>query len=64
MSQSTTLSWRLIFYVQTGLCFLLLVLAYFTLPPNQQVVRKERGIDWIGAALSTSGLVLLTFALA
>lgn len=63
--------WRVIAYMFSGGAFLFFVTALMSLPahdppPHAPSSRREllSRFDWLGAALSTTGLVLLTFALA
>lgn len=58
------LGWRAIFYFQSALAFAFTAAGWWSLPKDERLDRSERRLDWIGAFLSTSGLVLLTFALA
>ncbi|KAJ6468826.1 major facilitator superfamily-domain-containing protein [Mycena sanguinolenta] len=58
-------TWRAIFYVQAGLGAFFVVLGFFQLekqPTDSNTYAK--GLDWGGALLSTTGLGLLTYALA
>ncbi|KAK4046955.1 hypothetical protein OIO90_006373 [Microbotryomycetes sp. JL221] len=56
-------TWRAFFWCSAGLGFLIGLLAFVTVPKNGP---RDNGltVDWIGAILVTSGLTLLTFALA
>lgn len=68
--------WRSLFWVQAALGTIFTVMAWFCLPPDQNSQEGEQGanfeimfkrlrrIDWVGAALSTTGLGLFTFSLA
>ncbi|QRW05671.1 major facilitator superfamily transporter [Ceratobasidium sp. AG-Ba] len=68
--------WRSLFWVQAALGAIFTVMAWYCLPPNQPHPEDEQGenarvmikrlkrIDWVGAALSTTGLGLFTFSLA
>ncbi|KAF8609409.1 MFS general substrate transporter, partial [Ceratobasidium sp. AG-I] len=68
--------WRSLFWVQAALGAIFTVMAWFCLPPNQAspegeqnanfriMVKRLKRIDWVGAALSTTGLGLFTFSLA
>ena len=68
--------WRSLFWVQAALGAIFTVMAWFCLPPNQPspegeqsanfriMVKRLTRIDWVGAALSTTGLGLFTFSLA
>ncbi|GAA98060.1 uncharacterized protein L969DRAFT_93321 [Mixia osmundae IAM 14324] len=60
----TPASWRSVFYLQAGLTALFGITAFFVLPPNPTEEQgASKSIDWLGAALSTSGLAMLVFAL-
>ncbi|KAF8209116.1 major facilitator superfamily domain-containing protein [Mycena galopus ATCC 62051] len=64
LSQSRA-TWRAIFFLQVGLAALFVALGFCCL--DQQPVSGTLyayGLDWGGAALSTAGLVLLTYSLA
>jgi MFS family permease len=56
-------SWRIAFYLQTSLSAIFCCTSYISLPKNQEVAERDRSIDWIGAALATTGLIMLNFAL-
>ncbi|GAA5931139.1 hypothetical protein JCM1841_002113 [Sporobolomyces salmonicolor] len=56
-------SWRSIFYVSAGVAALVGVGAFYAVPPDPEK-DNTLTVDWIGGALITSGLVLLTFSLA
>ncbi|KAK7461922.1 hypothetical protein VKT23_008353 [Stygiomarasmius scandens] len=58
-------TWRSIFYIQTGLAGLLVVLGLVVLEKETSNGRYyTKGLDWGGAALSTTGVGLLTYSLA
>jgi MFS family permease len=69
-AETTRPGWRTNFYLQTGICALLVIGAVFIVPGRLLPRRKEsssasdNNIDYIGALLSVSGLVLFAFALA
>ncbi|KAG8732051.1 hypothetical protein FRC11_000928 [Ceratobasidium sp. 423] len=63
MTQYTSVSWRGVFYVSAGIAALSIIAATFAIHKDQPS-HEDRRIDWIGAALSTTALVLLTFSLA
>ncbi|KAH7107765.1 putative efflux transporter [Auriculariales sp. MPI-PUGE-AT-0066] len=70
--QFSSPTWRTPFYLMAGLGLLLGVAAFFVIDNDNQPALSsdgteggaDRSIDWVGAALITTGLVLLTFALA
>ena len=57
-------SWRTIFWLEAGLAAFLCVMGWFVLPKDDTSKRYTRGLDWIGAVLSTAGLALLVYDLA
>ncbi|EIM80449.1 MFS general substrate transporter [Stereum hirsutum FP-91666 SS1] len=61
--QLTDPTWRSAFYLYTGLCGLSIVVGYFTIDPDQPSQELDRRVDWIGAGLVTTGLVLIIFVL-
>lgn len=56
-------SWRAIFWLQTALGCGLCGMGWFVLPPDVPNRRYNKGLDWVGAILSTSGLRLLVYDL-
>ncbi|GAA96154.1 uncharacterized protein L969DRAFT_91610 [Mixia osmundae IAM 14324] len=59
-------TWRTWLYVGGALSFAVAGFAPFVIPSDKLLVvrTKDRSVDWLGAWLATSGLVLLTFSLA
>ncbi|KZW00974.1 major facilitator superfamily MFS-1, partial [Exidia glandulosa HHB12029] len=64
-------SWQSLYWMQAGLALCVLCAAWFSLPRDEVscgecsiLQRLLRKMDWIGAALSTSGLVALTLGFA
>ncbi|OCH84235.1 major facilitator superfamily MFS-1 [Obba rivulosa] len=57
-------SWRSIFWLQAGLGCALVIVGWFVLPNEETARRYSKGLDWIGALLSTAGFGLLTYDLA
>ncbi|KAJ7590083.1 major facilitator superfamily domain-containing protein [Mycena floridula] len=57
-------TWRGIFYIQAGLATFFVLLGWFVLPKPQAHRQYNKGLDWGGALLSTSGIGLLTYSLA
>lgn len=57
-------SWRTIFWLQAGLSSLLVVTGWLVLPRDETSMRYNKGLDWVGAVLSTAGLGLLVYDLA
>ncbi|KAK7471207.1 hypothetical protein VKT23_002616 [Stygiomarasmius scandens] len=63
---SGTLGWRYVFYVNAPVIFVLAVSGWFSFPNGSENGTKEGGrpsLDFLGAALGTSGVVLMAFAL-
>ncbi|KAI9635034.1 uncharacterized protein MKK02DRAFT_43710 [Dioszegia hungarica] len=57
-------SWSYLFYLLAGAAIVLLVIAYFVVPPDPPSVSgKDLRIDWIGGALVTASVCLFTFSL-
>ncbi|OBZ77744.1 hypothetical protein A0H81_02617 [Grifola frondosa] len=63
LSQSAA-TWRTIFWLQAGLGLSLSILGWFVCPDVNVSRRYSKGLDWIGAILSTGGIGLLTYDLA
>ncbi|PIL26437.1 MFS general substrate transporter [Ganoderma sinense ZZ0214-1] len=55
--------WRVIFYIQGGLAAVFFALGVYTIPPDGERAKYDKGIDWVGAVLSVAGVGLLTFVL-
>lgn len=64
LTQYASNSWRAFFYFSAGVACLIIVCAVIFIPADRAVQDSNRSVDWVGAALITSGLVLLTFTLA
>ncbi|KAF8319050.1 efflux transporter [Clavulina sp. PMI_390] len=65
LTQYTGKTWRSAFYFQAGMAVLAAVLAIIFIAPDTHhlaLSAQDRRVDWIGAALITCGLVLLTFS--
>ncbi|THU88064.1 MFS general substrate transporter [Dendrothele bispora CBS 962.96] len=64
---SGTLGWRYIFYINAPVIFVLAVSGWLSFPNEKEIGMTKDGkkpsLDFLGAALGTSGVVLLTFAL-
>lgn len=56
-------TWRSLFYIQAGLAVFFVCLALVVFPKDHANRRYDKGLDWGGAVLSTTGLGLLTFGL-
>lgn len=56
-------SWRAIYWLQAGLGCLLCGLGWYVLPEDEVSKRYDKGLDIIGAILSTCGLGLLVYDL-
>ncbi|TCD68852.1 hypothetical protein EIP91_009566 [Steccherinum ochraceum] len=59
----SSISWRAIYGLQAGLGLVLCVMGWIVLPADQAEKRYNKGLDWIGAILSTGGLGLLVYDL-
>ncbi|KAH7332782.1 MFS general substrate transporter [Rhizoctonia solani] len=64
MTQYTGVKWRGVFYVSAGIAALTMIAAALGIHKDKPSEERDRRIDWVGAALSTIALVLLTFSLA
>ncbi|KAG8794647.1 hypothetical protein FRC17_008264, partial [Serendipita sp. 399] len=56
-------SWRGVFYFTAALGTLVLLAGHFAMDPDSHHTSEDKRVDWVGAFLVTSGLVLFTFAL-
>ncbi|KAK7063775.1 MFS general substrate transporter [Favolaschia claudopus] len=57
-------TWRAVFYIQSGLGLLFVLLGFFCLSKVPSAPQYNKGIDWGGALLSCIGIGLLTYSLA
>ena len=55
--------WRSIFYFTACLAFACFAGGVLVMPPDPPSTEKDRRVDWLGALLSTAGLVLIVFVL-
>jgi hypothetical protein len=59
--------WRAPFYLTSGLGFLSMFAGYLVVETDEPVLvlkdKEDRRVDWLGAVLVTSGLVLIVFVL-
>ena len=62
-AQAKGTDWRLFFWVGTALTFITAVSAYFFIPTPFVTRNKDVSMDWLGAGLISSGLILFTFAI-
>lgn len=60
---TSSLGWRYIFYVPLAVTGSVGVLGWFTLPKDRLEGQSRPSLDFAGAALSTAGLILLSFVL-
>lgn len=60
---SSSLGWRYIFYVAVAITGTLGVLGWFSLPKDRMEGLARPKLDFVGAGLSTGGLILLSFVL-
>ncbi|KAG8933067.1 hypothetical protein FRC03_001175 [Tulasnella sp. 419] len=63
MTQLTSTTWRGVFFLHAGLAAISAIGILFAAPRDHLDPTTDRRVDWIGAALATSSLVLLTFVL-
>ena len=56
-------TWRSSFYTLTGLVFLILLSGLYSIDPDLPSLETDKRVDWIGAFLVTTSLVLIVFAL-
>ncbi|KAK7040364.1 hypothetical protein VNI00_009834 [Paramarasmius palmivorus] len=64
LTQLTAQKWRSIFYFSAALTFLSLIVGLLAFDPDRPSEEPDKRVDWIGAILVTSGLVLIVFVLA
>jgi hypothetical protein len=50
-------------YLLSAFTFTCLVLGFFVIDRDEPSTEEDRRVDWIGAALVTTGLVLIVFVL-
>lgn len=60
---SSSLGWRYIFRLSVIVSALLAVLGFIALPSKQEKNNSKSRMDFLGASLSTAGLILLAFVL-
>ncbi|KAE9400439.1 putative efflux transporter [Gymnopus androsaceus JB14] len=63
LTELTPQSWRSPFYLGCGITVLAMIGAIFSFERDQPSKEVDRRVDWIGASLVTSGLVLIVFVL-
>ncbi|KAK0200895.1 efflux transporter [Desarmillaria ectypa] len=56
-------TWRSNFYLSSGLTLLFLLMGLWSIPKDEPSTEADRRIDWLGAFLVTTGLVLIVFVL-
>ncbi|KAG8904217.1 hypothetical protein FRB99_002081 [Tulasnella sp. 403] len=64
LTQLAPASWRSIFFVLAGISTLAAVAVFLTVPRDVRDPGADKRVDWVGAGLITSSLVLLLFCLA
>ncbi|CAE6415647.1 unnamed protein product [Rhizoctonia solani] len=64
MTEYTSVAWRGVFYVSAGISGVTMLAAALAIHKDKPSTEKDRRVDWVGAAISTTALVLLTFSLA
>ncbi|KAF7307454.1 MFS domain-containing protein [Mycena indigotica] len=57
-------TWRAVFYMQSGLGVIFVILGFAFLIHQRPAQRYKKGIDWGGAILSAAGFGMLTYSLA
>ena len=60
---TSTLGWRWLFYLSVLLTAPIAIIGWFILPHDRPCGSEKPQLDLLGAALSTSGLILLSFVL-
>lgn len=60
---TSSLGWRYIFYVAVAITGLISTLGWACLPKDRMEGQQRPKLDFVGAALSTGGLILLSFVL-
>ena len=58
-----SISWCGVFHLNVGLAALTFLTALFAIDRDQPSAESDKHVDWVGAALVTAGLVLITFVL-
>ncbi|KAH8104780.1 major facilitator superfamily domain-containing protein [Cristinia sonorae] len=61
LTEEVATSWRTMYWLIAGISALCIVLAYLYVERDGPSTETDRRVDWIGAALVTSGLVLIVF---
>ena len=56
-------TWRTLYFVTAGASALGIILGFFCIDKDLPSHEEDRRVDWIGALLVTSGLVLIVFVL-
>ncbi|KAK7461403.1 hypothetical protein VKT23_008581 [Stygiomarasmius scandens] len=60
---SGTLGWRYIFYINAPIILILSVSGWLSFPKDVRNTGRQASLDFLGAGLGTSGIILMTFAL-
>lgn len=60
---TSSLGWRYIFYIAVAITGIISVLGWFCLPKDRIEGQTRPKLDFVGAGLSTTGLILLSFVL-
>ncbi|KAI0287841.1 efflux transporter [Russula brevipes] len=63
LTQLTRPTWRSPLYLLSGFTFACLVLGFFSIDEDEPSTEEDRRVDWIGAILITSGLIMIVFVL-
>src|SRR5947209_3666121 len=56
------ISWRAVFFINLPLAIIVITLVFWRVPESREKDR-ERGMDWVGACLTTAGLGALVYGL-
>ncbi|KAJ3747276.1 putative efflux transporter [Lentinula detonsa] len=63
LTELTSQSWRSPFYLVAGITVLSMTTAMVSFNPDHPSTEEDQRVDWIGASLVTTGLVLIVFVL-
>ncbi|KAI9464423.1 MFS general substrate transporter [Lactarius psammicola] len=63
LTQVTKATWRTPLFLFSGVAFAFMILGFFVFEEDEPSTEEDKRVDWIGAALITTGLVLIVFVL-
>ncbi|KIJ50851.1 hypothetical protein M422DRAFT_27007, partial [Sphaerobolus stellatus SS14] len=63
VTEFSAAGWRAVFYLNAGLSALTFIGAWFVVDADVPSTEADPRVDWVGAAIVSSGLILLLFAL-